>query len=185
MQQPNRRSIVIDIGTDSDSEFYYSDEEQLDSDFEDIFEQDQDHLDIDKENGYYYIGMHAYIPSRRTMLITNSVSVSTFYKYSYERICGYLYRYSVIRADNPSVDIIKLSVLPDESYSVILKTHWLRIVQRTWKKVYQERQKILINRGNVSEQRYFEIHGQYRKGMNVLPTIHGMLLSYNSFIETQ
>jgi len=39
----------------------------------------------------------------------------------------------------------------------------------------------LINRGNVSEQRYFEIHGQYRKGMNVLPTIHGMLLSYKAY----
>lgn len=168
----NHSNEALELDNDSDV-----DSQELDSDYdsEDIFDQDQDHIDTDKENGRYYIGMQCYIEQRNLMLVANTVSVSTFYKYSGKQISDYLYSYSVIRPSCEAIDIIKLNILPDDSYSVVLKTYWLRIVQRTWKKVYQERKRILINRRNAQVRQYYEIHGQYPSGMNVLPSLAGML----------
>uniref|UniRef100_A0A6C0ARV3 Uncharacterized protein n=1 Tax=viral metagenome TaxID=1070528 RepID=A0A6C0ARV3_9ZZZZ len=182
MSQREQRQHVIITGDEYDTSENDSIDSMVNDDYEDIFDEDQDHLDIDKADGNYYIGMQAYVPYRHIMLITNSISAPTFFKYSGNRICGYLYRYSVIRVSNPSIDIIKLSILPDDSYSVITKTHWLRLVQRTWKRVYQERQKVLINRAKISSQRHFELHGQYPYGLNYMPSLRGMLCP--SFIET-
>jgi hypothetical protein len=166
-----------DSDSDSDGDEQLDIDNDNDSDSEDIFDQDQDHIDADKENGRYYIGMQCYIEQRNLMLVANTVSVSTFYKYSGKQISDYLYNYSIIRPTCQAIDIIKLHVLADDSYSVVLKTHWLRVVQRTWKKVYQERKRILINRRNAQVRQYYEIHGQYPSGTNVLPSLAGMLMS--------
>jgi hypothetical protein len=166
-----------ELDNDSDSVGDSDSESDGDSAGESIFDQDQDHIDTDKENGRYYIGMQCYIEQRNLMLVANTVSVSTFYKYSGKQISDYLYSYSVIRPSCEAIDIIKLHILPDDSYSVVLKTHWLRVVQRTWKKVYQERKRILINRMVSKNRQYYEIHGQYPCGMNVLPSLNGMLIS--------
>jgi hypothetical protein len=185
MYRPNRRDEIIIV---DNNEEYYSDNgesesegegegESIDSDYEDIFHQDEDYLDKDKENGHYYIGLRAYIPSRQFMLLTNTISIPTFFRHSVERISGYLSRYSLIKSDSPAIDIIKLRLLKDDSYSVVLKTHWLRLIQRNWKRVYQERQQILINRCTCLSLQYREISGRYPFGLNNIPGLRGMLSS--------
>ena len=65
-----------------------------------------------------------------------------------------------------------------EVYYVVVKTYWLRIIQRTWKKKYQdyrERQQQKMLPQNI---RYREINGKYPKNLEYLPTIRGMLAQY-------
>jgi hypothetical protein len=49
--------------------------------------------------------------------------------------------------------------LPD--FPVILKTHWIRIIQRTWRRIYLERMRLLKLRGSIKAQRQFELSGKY------------------------
>ena len=57
----------------------------------------------------------------------------------------------------------------------ILKTFWLRLIQRTWRKIYKQRQHIFQIRHTLKSLRYREIHGKWPVSCNNMPTIHGML----------
>ena len=63
----------------------------------------------------------------------------------------------------------------DEELVSIIKTIWIRIIQRTWKKIYNLRKEILSKRCKVESFRYREIHGYWPASCNYLPTISGML----------
>ena len=57
----------------------------------------------------------------------------------------------------------------------VLKTYWLRLIQRTWKRIYREKQAALEKRKQVSSLQYREIFGKWPPGLNVLPSLYGML----------
>lgn len=57
----------------------------------------------------------------------------------------------------------------------ILKTFWLRIIQRTWKKVYSKRVACLNRRIRISSLNHRTMTGRWPDDCLVLPTIHGML----------
>ena len=126
MHQPNRRSDAV----------VFEEIEPIErDDYDDVFDQEKHRIDLDREDGHYYIGLHS------DLLMTNSVCSRTFFSHSDKKIRDYLYNYSVIEQDViPAIDIMKLVILADSSYSVVLKTHWLRIVQRNWKRVFALRQ---------------------------------------------
>jgi hypothetical protein len=64
----------------------------------------------------------------------------------------------------------------DLYYSVaIIKTIWLRIVQKKWKRIFKERQNIIILRSNIKSQRYREIYGKWPENCNHYPLLKGML----------
>ena len=44
---------------------------------------------------------------------------------------------------------------------IVLHTHWIRIVQRRWKRVFAERKRRLRMRGSILVQRRFELTGKY------------------------
>ena len=62
----------------------------------------------------------------------------------------------------------------------ILKTFWLKIIQRKWKKIFGERQTILQNRKSISNIIYREIHGKWNNSCSYLPSIRGMLNDLNN-----
>jgi len=79
---------------------------------------------------------------------------------------------------NYKVNIIEVYIDPrDSTYNAIIKTIWLKLIQRKWKKIFEERKQILMNRTKVSSILYKQIKGRYPDGMNSLPTLHGMLYS--------
>lgn len=45
------------------------------------------------------------------------------------------------------------------------KTHWIRILQRKWKRIYAQRMERLRRRGSLSAQRRFELTGSYGAGL--------------------
>jgi len=63
----------------------------------------------------------------------------------------------------------------EEEFVSILKTLWIRLIQRTWKKIYKIRQEIFKKRCKIDSILYREIHGKWPIGCNYLPSTSGML----------
>ena len=57
----------------------------------------------------------------------------------------------------------------------ILKTFWIRIIQRAWKKVFLERKKLWIKRMFYSSIFHRELHGNWPKSCGIMPGIKGLL----------
>uniref|UniRef100_A0A6C0JEI4 Uncharacterized protein n=1 Tax=viral metagenome TaxID=1070528 RepID=A0A6C0JEI4_9ZZZZ len=169
-----------EFDSDSDGEFGNDEDEdgEFDGRFADIYQADSYHVYSEKTDGHYYIGTAKRIVPG-LLLMVNSVSVQTFYWFSFDRIREYLSKYSVIHMPNAKVHIMKLCILEDETYSVVLKTHWLRLVQRHWKKVYRERKQKILSRCSLKNQIYRQLHGKYPDGLNAMPSIYGMMNCYS------
>jgi hypothetical protein len=171
------QELDTDSDNDSDIEFEEFIIEPDDDEYDEIYQEDSHHVYGEKEHDHYYIGLAKRI-SIETLLMVNSVSANTFFMYSFPRIRDYLAKYSILNIQNAKVHIMKLCILPDDTYSVILKTHWLRLVQRHWKKIFKERKHVIKGRCKIQNRFYKEIHGRYPYGLNYVPTIHGMLSEY-------
>ena len=63
----------------------------------------------------------------------------------------------------------------NEEFVSIIKTIWIRLIQRTWKKIYNVRKEVLSKRCKIESFRYREIHGYWPASCTQLPTISGML----------
>jgi len=75
--------------------------------------------------------------------------------------------------------------LRGDEYVAIIKTHWLKLVQRTWKRVYAERQRIISLRKNPIYIYYRYLNGAWPHECIQLPSIRHMLSklsSANTFI---
>lgn len=75
----------------------------------------------------------------------------------------------VTREDYIKPEIGQCIELVTQEYIVIIKTCWLKIVQRVWKNIFKQRQKILFNPRFLYE---CEIG---KSSINRIPSIHGML----------
>jgi hypothetical protein len=69
------------------------------------------------------------------------------------------YRNIVSRPNYIQREIGEVIMLPTFEEIVILKTFWIRIFQKKWKKVFQERKRILKQRCHPSSIYYWQIHG--------------------------
>ena len=170
--------------TDSEDEMEEFMVEFNDWEYDEIYQDDSHHVYSEKQHGHYYIGIAKRVSSD-VLLMVNSVSPFVFFQYRFERLRDYLAKYSVVRIQNARVHIMKLCILPDETYSVILKTHWLRLVQRHWRKTYEERKRVIKGRRNLANLRHREIHGKWPYGLNRIPNIRGMLYQYSKNVALQ
>jgi hypothetical protein len=165
--------------SDIESDYDTDDESDIESDYGDIFHEEQIHIDMDKNDNKYYIGLAYYNHYRNIYLLSNSVTVSSFLKFPFYRILEYLYFYSISKPIffkyEIGIEIMKTHYLEDSSLSVILKTHWLRIVQRNWKRIYKLRKEILKKRCSIYSLYQWQITGRYPEGLNSLPSLVGML----------
>ena len=177
----NSSETNTDSEQDSDSEIDEFEVEVNDWEYDEIYQDDSHHVYSEKQHDHYYIGLakRTYTDGRDILLMVNSVSPFVFFQYGFERIRRYLAQYSIVRVENAKIHIMKLCILDDGTYSVVLKTHWLRLVQRHWRKVYAERKRVIKGRRNLLNLRYREIHGKYSYGFNHLPSLRGMMRKYN------
>jgi hypothetical protein len=72
-------------------------------------------------------------------------------------------------------EIIQKCVLTGEEYVAIKKTFWLRLIQRTWKRIYSEQQQVWNKRKQYSSIKFREINGRWPPDCFYYPTISGML----------
>ena len=73
-----------------------------------------------------------------------------------------------------------VELLPGQETVAIIKTHWLRLIQRTWKRVFQERLKITKLRSLHQNVKHRERTGKWPQKCNHMPLIRGMLSSLSN-----
>lgn len=64
----------------------------------------------------------------------------------------------------------------------IIKTIWLKLIQRLWKKIYSLKKEIIYKRKMLSSIRYREINGRWPPLCNNIPTLKGMLYNLKNYI---
>jgi hypothetical protein len=170
----------------------YSDDDDDDSDddsdsddgieYDSIHNEDSYHFYNDKEDGKYYIGLcHPYsLYNTIHWLFSTSVSARCFLQNDYDNINNYLYYYGLVRIPNHEVDIMQVQRQPDETCTVIIKTHWLRLVQRHWKRTYALRRNIIRQRISPQMLHYNQVHGNYPPSLSRIPSLTGMLSVYGN-----
>lgn len=137
---------------------------------------DMDYLDIPKVHDKYYIGRYELYEIRNTWILSLCISSDAFFKFEFKAIQEYAYEFGTQLNTINDIGIMKLHIGErDGTYHVTIKTYWLRIVQRTWKRVYAERKKCLALRRTLPVLRYFELHGRYPYPCRSLHSIHGMI----------
>jgi hypothetical protein len=85
------------------------------------------------------------------------------------------YQNIIARLDYIRPEIAECIVLPSQHTVAIIKTIWIKIIQRKWKKVYAERKKIIKIRIQYSSLKTREITGRWPQSCNYLPTLYGLL----------
>lgn len=103
--------------------------------------------DIEVNNGQYCIGMCFIFENK--LIYENKIPNKVFYKYRKDELLNYLIKYSSVIPNWQRIEIIKIDYKIDINgftiYYCILKTYYIRLVQRTWKRVFRERQRLLNN----------------------------------------
>jgi len=171
-------TIIIDDDYDSDC---YTDDDadfEYDNEYSDILFDESVFLDSEKQHNKLYIGCST-INSINEMVLTCCISASSFFKYPITKVRQYLLDYSIIYGQYKKIDIIKLDIEADGFYNVILKTYWIRLIQRHWKKYFIERNKVLKKRCSIYSINHKMIYGKYPINQRVLPGLNGLLQIYN------
>jgi hypothetical protein len=159
----------------SEYDVYDSDDDEI----EEIYNADLDFISTDKEDKKYYIGLCG-LTDTYSMLLMNTVSSNLYLKYSHDIVLKYLIEYSLCYLHNPKIHILQLHIDPaDNTYTVIIKTHWIRLVQRRWRNVLKERKRVIQIRMKVSSIMNYQIYGRHPYGATYYPTLHGMLDIYD------
>jgi hypothetical protein len=111
--------------------------------YEEIGELENYGDDIDYKHKHYYIGLPHYDTLEKEYLLASCIRTESFFKYGFNSFYTYLMENSVLLT-KPDLHIMQLQ-LPNNvdptyaPYNVVLKTTWLKLIQRTWKKQYARR----------------------------------------------
>ena len=189
----------INSDSDNDSEISYNshlswnhsdrrrEHDRIRENVERIYNLDVEFLDKEKENNRYYLGLCAINSRNKRILLNIAIQPKTFMMFDIKSVLNYLAEYSIFHIhrnlfdiSNIHLDIMKMDITPKSCWqTVILKTFWIRIIQRIWKRVFRERQDVLLKRRTLQNIRYFELHGRHLPTLHVLPTLHGMIKVMN------
>lgn len=149
------------------------------SEIDDVYYNNQDyHDDAERSNGKYYIGLCKLYIETNNYLLLNVVHPESFFKFYIDNILRYLQVYSLIFVSNPEIDIIQVKYcrLSDNSiqYNCIKKTHYIRMIQRCWKRQMRRRREIIKRRTSLFSIQCRQRTGKWPIGLNVLPGLYGM-----------
>jgi hypothetical protein len=141
-----------------------------------IVDEEEMFWEREKTDGNYYLGIVKVDRHYNDILMSNSISVPTFYKYDINTLTDYLRLHSPFRYNvYPRVHIMQLHI-DNGVYKAVIKTFWLRIIQRTWKRIYKEKMRVIVARGHPNAQHHFAVNGKYHAGVHWLPGLSGMLV---------
>jgi len=167
------------------------DYQELDEDrFNEIYEYDNGDLGEDQETEYYdnqyYLGlsvqmnepicyMHEPLFYNNYWLFASTININTFYHFPFHDIHTYLNNNRIFGPKNKMLtpEIMKMKFVNSEYncpiYTIIKKTFWLKLIQRTWKNIY-------IKRMNIIRKNMVHLLRKREMGEKMsLPGIQGML----------
>ena len=165
--------------SDDDSSNWSYDSEEVEI-IDNIYFEDESYQNIELVNNSYILGLCKYYYPSDSLLLINKISVESFFKFLYEDVLAFLMSYSLFQIRKKQVDIIKLVYSRDNSgeitYTCVVKSHYIRLIQRRWKRIMKERKNIMKWRMNPMYLQERCIYGRWVSDkVNRLPTIHGML----------
>ena len=98
-------------------------------------------------------------------------------KYKHKLVHSVIRNYKRIISNRNYIkpEIAECIFLKDSECVAILKTFWIRIIQRTWKRVYAERKYIISQRKRLHELKYKELNGRWSYSIRYYPEFKGML----------
>lgn len=163
-----------ETSTDIGTELYTDQLSAIEMEMNDLLQREYLFLESEKEDKHYYIGLHVILKNDYSsesvdpyeMLLNCCISPTSFFDFSLKTVERYLYNYSVFYFNyynsKRNVEILQLHFDKDTgAYNVVIKTFWLRVFQRWWKRECSRRKTIMKHRMKLSSMRYFEIHGRY------------------------
>ena len=154
-------------------------ENEYDNLLDNIYEEDRDHMDSEKQDGAYYLGIYKYMKTSGNFMLLSSVSNRIYFNHPFNHMISYLSEFSIFRNNASEIDIMQLTI-QNGIYHVILKTHWLRLIQRAWKKRFAAYKNILKQRTYLKNLYYKESHGRWPPHlMNTEHKLYGLLAPYN------
>ena len=169
------------MNTDEEEEEEEEEEDSVYSDEEDAIINHIEWMDtldpIQITNQKYYIGCYQYMQyNNSTLLLVNKIHRNTFMKFDSISLSKYFFWYSgVSLPKRPPIDILQAYITDDDMYTVVVKTFWIRIIQRTWKKVYKKRQEYEEWRKKLATIESYQ-RGKIHQPQNIYyPSINGML----------
>lgn len=175
------RGQMVDFNDDDNDSTNSTDYEYQSDIIDEIAEFEERIEEEECISGKYYIGTYNFIKHDREImhLVATRINIQTFYVFTHAELSSYAYFSSLMYEEqHPNIHIMQLVIEPDDTFTAIIKTFWLKIIQRTWKKACQKRKyfksKIVYNINNIQLNRKIN-HLQY-------PTLRGLLSQY-SFIE--
>lgn len=99
------------------------------------------------------------------------LSLIRFRKYDYDYINSLI----ISNPERFRFEIAECLYLPSDHCVSILKTHWLKVIQRTWKKICKNRKQTLLLRSHPNSLKYREINGRWPNNCLNYPSLKGML----------
>ena len=158
---------------------YDSDEADI---IDNIYEEDEEYWAEPIETDGYVLGLSTkyYHNNDYDYILLNKVSATTFFKYLYEDVLSFLRFYSIIRPSRVSVDIIKLQFIKDSNeqvtYQCVLKTHYIRLIQRKWKNIMKQRKELQKKRVRPQYLLERSIFGKWKsEEVSIVPSLYGMM----------
>lgn len=67
--------------------------------------------------------------------------------------------------------VIKITVGRMGEYYAVLKTRWIKLIQKKWRQVFEERQMMMLQRRSISALRARELTGRFPEGMRVVSNL--------------
>lgn len=163
----------------TDAETDSSDDSDSDTDeYDTIHDQDSEQFYSEKETGKTYIGLVHTAPETAAIIMSNTVSARTYFAHPHMTILRYLCAYGLVRIKRPVLHVMTLHVLADGTYSMLLKTHWIRLVQRHWRNVYRSRRLLIRKRAHPQARKLHELTGKYPYPLDKMPSLAGMMSVY-------
>ena len=164
---PNINTHYLVIEKIKVSEFYDTNLDETDD--KDDEEDETEEYDVDDSDDEE-IDLNYYCNSRKNMYLELPKSVKCS-----DGIRNYAHIMEQPNTYNPQ--IVQCITLPGEECVAIIKTFWIRWIQRKWKKIYKNRLDIINKRKHPTSLIYRERNGNWSSSCIFLPSIKGMLCS--------
>ena len=151
---------------------------KISSDTEDDIDEDLD--DTDSEDD---LDTDTDLNKIKESVFYNTSFFLKMYKITYNNLNNSMKNHSIIRNYKQIVaqqnyiqlHIAKVIYLSGSECVAILKTFWIKIIQRTWKKIYKTRCTVIALRKSPVSLFYRERHGKWPDNCLYLPSLQGLL----------
>jgi len=95
-------------------------------------------------------------------------------------ICIRNYFNIISRPDYIKPEIGLRIILPTGEHVAIIKTIWIRLIQRAWKRVYKRRQEVINGRKQIASLHYVRLTGYWPPKYMVMPTLKGLFQPFKA-----